>query len=172
MKRHHVVTAVGVLLFGLGLAAPMAAIGGPCIAAKGKIFNNALIDGTTLGTVHLTFGNEKLKCGLRGIKKDGTGQLNFDHTMVCDDDAGSDDPVHSQLLWDTTGYFTSDPESCNNPYAPDLVSFSFTEVSTPVIGTGRFANVTRGQITVDGTFFCTLAIDMEFSGQLCFDDDD
>ncbi|ADE13449.1 conserved hypothetical protein [Nitrosococcus halophilus Nc 4] len=173
MDRKYGLAPLGAVLLSLGLAAPGSATG-DCIPVpvKGKIFNNALGPGSTLGTVHIIFGTEKFKCGIRGDGKyrdpedpHYEGPLNFDHTIVCDDDTGDDFPVHSQLLWDTSGEATIELEDCPN----GLQSYSFWEKSWPVpgTGTGRFQGVTGGSITIEGTLFCNLAIDMEFSGELC-----
>ncbi|QBQ54983.1 hypothetical protein [Nitrosococcus wardiae] len=172
MNRKYGLASFGAVLLSIGLAGPATAAG-DCIPIKGKFFNNALGPGSTLGIAHIIFGKEKFKCGLRGDGKnqnpndpDDIGPLNFDHTIVCDDDVGYEFPVHSQLVWDTSGYPTSEPEDCGH----GLQSFSFLEVSQPVLGTGtgRFDGVTGGSITIEGTLFCSLAIDMEFSGELCF----
>jgi len=171
MSRNRTVGVLGLCLCSFGLVAPTLAIA-ECITVSGKIFNNAQADLTTLGTAHFVFGKQKFKCGIRGVPKlsddSGDGQLNYDHTIVCDDDAGTLDPIHSQLLWDTTGDPTADHGSCG---IPGLRSFSFLETSEPVLGTGtgKFAGVTSGYITVEGTLYCTLAIDMNFAGQLCFE---
>lgn len=169
MLKKYEMAAVGAILLGLGLTG-FASAEGNCVPIKGKIFNNAL-GGSTLGTAHVNFDNKKFKCGLQGVGKNfdendpnDIGPLNFDHTMVCDDDEGDTDPIHSQLLWDTSGYPTAVLQDCGH----GLTSFSFLEESRPVTGTGRFAGVTGGQITVEGTLFCSLAIDMTFSGELCF----
>lgn len=171
MYKKPKLSCVGAVLLGLGLAAPGWATG-QCISVEGKIFNNAMGPGSTLGVAHVNFGKEKFKCALRGVGKnagpDSIGPLNFDHTIVCDDNAGTFDlPVHSQLVLDTSGYPTSIPTDCP---IPGLQSFSFIEVSKPVpgSGTGRFQDVVDGKIAIKGTLYCSLAIDMKFSGQLCF----
>lgn len=171
MYKKRALSCVGAVLLGLGLAAPGWATG-QCISVEGKISNNAMGPGSTLGVAHVIFATEKFKCALQGVGKhadpDSIGPLNFDHTMVCEHNVGTFDlPVHSQLVWDTSGYPTSVPTDCA---IPGLQSFSFIEVSKPVpgSGTGRFQNVVDGQITIKGTLYCSLAIDMKFSGQLCF----
>lgn len=171
MYKKRAFSCVGAVLLGLGLADSGWAAS-RCIPVEGKIFNNAMGPGGTLGIAHVIFAREKFKCGLQGVGKhagpDSIGPLNFDHTMVCDDNAGTYDlPVHSQLVWDTSGYPTSVPVDCA---IPGLQSFSFIEVSKPVpgSGTGRFQDVVDGKIAIKGTLYCSLAIDMKFSGQLCF----
>jgi hypothetical protein len=170
------------MLFGLGMAGTASAT---CADIKGKIFNNTVGPGSTLGTVHAVYGGAKFKCGLRGDGKapdtEGDEVLNFTHTMVCDDDVSTNEdggPVHSQLVWDTTGYFLDqwgDPwplpyPPCALPDGPD--SSDFVEFSYPVQGSGRFAAVQSGSIEVNGTIYCgdpqlPWAIDMKFSGELC-----
>lgn len=170
MNKKHGLGTFGAILLSLGLTIPVSALA-DCVQIRGKIFNNAQGPGSTLGIAHIIFGNEKFKCGLRGNGKmpddPGDGELNFDHTIVCDDDVGLEDPVHSQLTFDTSGDITAVLDYCA---IPGLQSFSFLEVSEPVIGTGtgQFAGVTSGSLTIEGTLFCSLAIDMEFSGELCF----
>lgn len=173
MYKKHVIAPFGVVLLGFGLASPVSAFG-DCIPIRGEIFNNALGPGSTMGTAHVIFGEEKLKCGLRGDGKNqdpndpnDIGPMNFDHTIVCDDNVGDKFPIHSQLVLDTSGYPTAEPLDCG---FGNLQSFPFLEVSQPVLGTGtgQFYGVTGGSLTIQGTLFCSLAIDMEFSGQLCF----
>lgn len=173
MYKKFGVATLGVILLGFGLTGLGWAEEEVCIPIQGKIFNNAQRPGSTLGIVHITFAKEKFKCGLRGDGKlqnpedpKDIGPLNFDHTLVCDDNAGTSDPIHSQLIFDTSGYPTTSPVDCGN----GLQSFSFLEESEPVLGTGtgRFKGVTGGSLIIEGTLFCTLAIDMKFSGELCF----
>ena len=168
MKSYQRITIISALLCGLGLVTSVSA-DESCTNVSGKIFNNAIATGNTLGTVHFKFGSEKFKCGLLGVKKEGgdQGQILFDHTIVCDDDVGSSGaPVHSQLVLNTAGTKTGEYETCwfGTP------SFSFDETSTPIYGTGRFAGVdpNTSWINVQGNFYCTLAIDMDFEGKLCF----
>ena len=170
MNRKNIYLPCGAVLLSVFLVGSVSA-NEDCVPITGKIFNNALGPGSTLGTAHIKLDKEKFKCGIQGVGKNfnpddpnDIGPLNFDHTIVCDDDVGDADPVHSQLLWDTSGYPTAELEDCGY----GLTSFSFYEESRPVNGTGKFAGVTGGQITVEGTLFCSLAIDMEFSGELCF----
>lgn len=170
MSKNSTVGALGVCLCSFGLVAPALAVA-ECVPVAGKIFNNALGPGSTLGTVHFDFNKEKFKCGIKGDGKlpddEGDGPLNFNHMIVCDDDVGGADPIHSQLLWDTTGDYTAIIQDCG---FGDVKSFSFMETSEPVpgTGTGKFQGVTSGNITVEGTLYCTLAIDMKFNGELCF----
>jgi hypothetical protein len=163
----------GAILLSFGLTIPVLATGN-CFPIKGKIFNNALGPGSTLGVAHASFRGNKFKCGLRGDGKNqdpndpnDIGPLNFNHTLVCDDDAGGNLPVHSQLVFDTSGYPTAAPVDCG---FANLQSFPFIEESQPVpgTGTGQFYGISDGSITIQGTLFCSLAIDMNFSGELCF----
>jgi hypothetical protein len=158
-------------LLGLALAGPVSA-SGDCIAVRGNIVNNVVGAGSTLGTARVRLDKDRFQCALRGDAKlptDPNFPLRFEHTLVCDDNAGTPrNPVHSQLVLDTSGFPTTAPVQCSN----GIRSFSFVEFSSPIpgSGTGRFQSVSGGQIIVEGTLFCTLAVDMEFSGQLCFQD--
>jgi hypothetical protein len=133
------------------------------ISVQGKIFNNLLFTGQTLGIVNLVFANQaKAKCGIIGnsISPDprNPSPLNFEHTVVCDD--------HSELWLTTRGNFTG-ISACPN----GVSSFSFVEVSTPNISRphkGLFEDITGGQLTIIGTVNCELEIDMKFNGYTCF----
>ena len=176
---------LGLAMLGFGSAAVA-----NCFPVEGKIFNNGFIDAfgsiTTLGVVSMKFNNNvKLKCGLRGNSKapddpgdidPAVGGLNFDHVISCDDNVFVKDifgmdidiPGHSKLEFDTTGLEVMNPDFC----AGGVLS-TFEELSEPKVdtGTGLFDGVVvEGSIlTVKGTVFCNLAIDMKFEGQLCFE---
>ena len=114
-------------------------------------------------------GAEKYLCAIQGVAKpyepsEDIGPLNFDHTIVCDDDAGTGAPIHSQLLWDTSGFPTAEHEDCGNGFK----SFSFFEQSRPIIGSGRFAAVRDGRLVITGRLYCTGALKMKIAGVLCF----
>lgn len=139
---------------------------------SGKILNNAVQPGTTLGTVALALGAKtKLKCGILGSGGAGPdGSINFVHTFVCDDQVtvAPGLAVHSQLTLNTSG--TASAQACNTQYfPPGSTTGTFSETSTPIAGTGRgvFTGVERGEIHVDGTINCLFAIDMKFSGSVC-----
>ena len=139
-----------------------------CVPMAGSIINNAVASGT-LGVARFTLGTETFLCAIQGIAKpydpsEDIGPLNFDHTIVCDDDAGNRVPVHSQLLWDTSGFPTAQHEDCGNGFS----SFSFHEQSRPVTGSGRFARVRAGRIVVNGRIYCSGALKMKFAGVMCF----
>jgi len=154
---------------------------------RGKIFNNAQLTGNTLGTAHVLLGSRqnrmKMKCGLLGenLWPDPSQPLPdvcegepicFQHTFVCDDQTqvGPDpetDTTHSQLTVITRGDVV-DVSSCPD-YAPFQEIVSFSEISTPVSGSGRglFYGAGEGSLDIDGTFNCFGAIDMEFIGEVC-----
>jgi hypothetical protein len=136
------------------------------VSVKGKIFNNLLFTGQTLGIVQLVFANHaNAKCGIMGnpIPPDpnNPSPLNFEHTLVCDD--------HSELWLITRGNITG-ISACPNG-GSSFSSFSFVEVSTPNISLphkGLFEDITGGQLTIRGTVNCELEIDMKFDGYACF----
>ena len=145
---------------------------------RGTILNNAVMPGTTLGTVHLRLGDKrnglKMKCGLLGQDQSGIGDqgITFLHTFVCDDqitDTGSGETLHSQLTVFTTG--SGDFMACLPPFPAGAAYGSFHEVSTPVSGWGRglFSGILEdeGEIRINGTINCLFAIDMEFEGWVC-----
>jgi len=137
---------------------------------SGKIFNNAVQPGTTLGTAHVKLGKKKMKCGILGQGAAGdNGSINFVHTFVCDDKVEfplTGDTIHSQLTLNTTGF--ANVQSCEG-FPPGSTYGTFEETSVPVPGTGRgvFADVERGEIQIKGTINCLFAIDMKFSGAVC-----
>lgn len=178
--KQKLMIGVGTALFGLLPNLAPAAVSCPAgelqVPVSGKILNNAVQPGTTLGTVHLTLGADKktatsLKCGILGSGGVGPdGSINFVHTFVCDDQVSLAPglAVHSQLSLNTSG--TANAQACPAGYfPPGATSGGFTETSTPIPGTGRgiFTNVTAGEINVDGTINCAFAIDMKFSGAVC-----
>jgi hypothetical protein len=174
-----VVIAAG--LFMATAVQPLAAQGITCAEGEtltpvsGKIFNNAVQAGTTLGTVHFTLGpartGKKMKCGLLGLGGSGDASLNFVHTLVCDDQVvfPTGDIVHSQLTLTTTGTISAQP-CLSPPFPPGSITGAFTETSVPnpqIPGRGVFAGVERGVIQIQGTINCLFTIDMEFSGAVC-----
>lgn len=142
------------------------------VPVKGKIFNNALQPGTTLGTVHMTLGHrQKMKCGLLGQGGAGPdGSVNFIHTIVCDDEIPhpfTGEIMHSQLTLNTSGL--GNFQACPQDYPPGAASGSFQETSTPVAGMGRgiFTGVERGELQIEGEVNCLFTIDMKFKGGVC-----
>src|SRR5919106_4490167 len=131
------------------------------VSVKGKIFNNFLFTGQTLGIVQLVLSNHaNAKCGIMGnnISTDPNDPLNFEHAVVCDD--------HSELWLITRGKITG-ISGCPNGGS----SFSFVEISTPNISLphkGLFEDITGGQLTIIGTVNCDLEIDMKLNGYACF----
>ncbi|SFP44174.1 hypothetical protein SAMN05216419_100314 [Nitrosomonas cryotolerans] len=138
---------------------------------KGKIFNNILQTGATLGTAHLNLHKDKMKCGIFGQGAIvNNGSINFIHTFVCDDEVTSPltgDTVHSQLTLNTTGFINL--QSCPPDLPQTAISGTFEETSVPMPGTGRgiFTDVERGEIQIKGTINCLASIDMKFSGAIC-----
>lgn len=153
-----------------------------CEDVKGKILNSSHNPGlgnyggmggvTTVGVVAFGGGGTygKLKCALVGVQA-GEGEIppgspfppvpDFTHTISCNDSIdGESGIVHSQLTFDTSGYFTGF----------DYVStFDFTETSIPRdTGIGVFAGITSGSLTIEGTLnFITGSVDMKFDGEFC-----
>lgn len=143
---------------------------------RGKIFNNVVSPGTTLGTAQLEVGDRvKVKCGIMGNGGAGSeGSINFIHTLVCDDSllitnpaTGQREAVHSQITLNTTG--TSAFQACNpsNPLGGSYGTFRETSVPMPGTGRGMFQGVTVGRVIIDGTMNCQFAIDMKFQGEIC-----
>jgi hypothetical protein len=154
---------------------------GSPVPISGKIKNNfATADGTqTLGVVAMVYGPksnaQKLKCALHGVAVGGSADINFLHSISCDDTidtpilgAGPTVPVHSSIVLLTTGYVYP-------PQTPTQV-FTFQETSVPWAGApgrGLFAGVTEGQVDVTGAVYAAPdgaspgSIDMKFSGYLC-----
>jgi hypothetical protein len=151
--------------------------------ALGSIYDpidNKYIGGVgTVGVVALNGGNKfgKLKCALVGVEGDSgepplSPQLpvlpDFTHTISCDDsvDVFNDQIFlgieHSQLTFDTSGYFTGGDGFC---------TLFFTEHSVPRgdgSGKGIFAGTTGGSLTIEGTLnYCTNSVDMKFTGDIC-----
>ena len=162
-----------------------------CLSVKGKILNtlhepalgsiyleqlDSNVGGvSTVGVVALNGEGPigKLKCALVGTAVAEGESVpgsplpalpSFTHTISCDDNIADElGTVHSQLTFDTTGYFTGYDQAC---------TLSFTENSVPVngSGTGVFSGTTRGGLTIEGTSnVCTKSIDMTFIGQVCMD---
>lgn len=146
-----------------------------CLTAKGKITNNGQPDGSTLGSIALNLGQEKLKCGIVGVPQPPPypQNPNFKHTVVCDNKAASD-VAQAQVTFNTS--FLSAPTNvvpciAGSPGGP--VSFSFEEISTPDPATARgaFQGVTgEGSIIITGDFNCDGGIVMKFDGLMCFND--
>jgi hypothetical protein len=165
--------------FGIGIAMMMLthqALAQTCpqgstqIPIRGKATNNALFTSHTLGIAHLQFGNlaatlktlklpKVLGCAIMGttVSTDST-QFNFQHTLVCHD--------HSELWLNTSGNM-DDIQNCPGGQG---VSFSFVEISTPVLAfpnKGLFVGITGGEIKTEGTSNCMAEIDMDFKGYVC-----
>jgi len=157
-----------------------------CHHVKGKILNSSHIPAlgnyggmggvSTVGVVALNGGNTygKMKCALVGVQA-GEGETppgspfgplpDFTHTISCDDsvDVVGVGTVHSQLTFDTSGYFTGF-DGVSNLY--------FTETSIPRDGSGvgAFAGTSSGSLTIEGTLnFLTGSIDMKLDGDICND---
>ena len=146
-----------------------------CLTAKGRITNNAQLDGSTLGVVALNLDGNKLKCAIAGIRQPDGGP-NFKHTIVCDNKAPTD-AAQAQITFDT--YFLTNPEDpsyhtkfcgLDNPYG--LVSFSFEEISyaDPLTARGAFEGATGGALFIEGEYNCDGGIVMKFEGDICFPD--
>jgi len=136
----------------------------------GKIFNNGVQPGTTLGTVHMKVDRKKMKCGILGQGAAINGSINFIHTIVCDDHEIfplTGDTIHSQLTLNTTGSIND--ESCPDGFPEGSTFGTFTEISSPIPGTGRgiFTGLEPGEINIEGSINCLFAIDMSFSGDIC-----
>lgn len=164
-------TAIGVLMSAALLFTAGAVTAAPgCLPMRGSIVNNAVGSGT-LGVARFKLGDEAFLCAIQGIGKpfdpddDDIGPLNFDHTIVCEDDDGRSPPLNSQLLWDTSGFPTVQHEDCGGGFR----SFSFFERSRPVVGSGRFGDVIDGELVITGTIYCTGALKMQLLGVLCSD---
>jgi len=124
---------------------------------KGKIFNNLMADGRTLGVVALKLDDEKIECAIVGdpLPFDANFSLKFIHTVVCED--------HSQISLLTQGNVTGFLEVCS----PGVAAVSFREISIPDLtrpSKGLFAGVTGGSLTITGTVNCQLEVDMKFEG--------
>lgn len=138
---------------------------------KGKIFNNAIRPGTTLGMARIKIDGKKMRCGIMGQGAIGSdGSINFVHTLVCNDKVifpQTGDIIHSQITLNTTGF--ANFQACPNGFPPGSAVGTFEETSTPIPGTGRgvFTNVERGEIHIHGTINCLAAIDMKLSGSIC-----
>lgn len=151
---------------------------GQLIPVSGKIFNNALGPGETLGVVHMSVETEpkatKLKCGLHGtayfLPPDQNDPLSFlprfTHKIVCDDPISDlQTGIHSQLNLDTH-FEVFSPTECCDPSCTQQ-AFSFVEASYPQSGRGLFAAEGGGSIFVEGSLNCSGAIDMNYSGDAC-----
>ena len=150
------------------------------VAVKGNIFNNGQVDSplSTLGVVALRgdYPIGKMKCGIAGLPAaptDPAFPLAFTHVISCDDQLTLPIPgnpvVHSQLSFNTKGYFHQDFTFCNGQDASAGISSSFTEYSTPRAGEGRgvFTTATGGQLVINGSISCFGTIDMKFEGEVC-----
>lgn len=144
-----------------------------CVPVQGKITNNFIANGGTLGVVALKYGEKKdsvsLKCALVGQPQalpPGTDAA-FIHIISCDDKiATAAGPLHSSIYLYTTG--TVLPPS---PAVPGQVA-TFEENSIPLPGgpapTGLFAGANaQSALQVQGAIYATGAIDMKFVGQIC-----
>lgn len=151
------------------------------VEVNGKILNNGqAMDSafSTLGVVALKgdYPVGKMRCGIVGMPATPTNPnlpLAFTHSISCDDAIELPIPgnpvVHSQLAFNTQGYFHEDFAYCNGVDASAGISSSFTEFSELRAGEGRgvFATATGGLLTIQGTISCFGTIDMKFSGEVC-----
>jgi len=160
------------LLMGVGFivlnGAITNALASDCLPAKGKITNNIQPGQDTLGVVAFTLGNQKLKCALAGeFQSEVPGQVNYRHTIVCDDKA-SPDEAQAQLTFNT--YFVNKTETgaCEFPIFGEN-SFSFEEISfpDPITARGAFAGVDGGTLNIWGDYNCSGGIVMKFEGEIC-----
>ena len=151
-----------------------------CVPVQGKITNNAIAQGTTLGVVALVYGpknhNVKLKCALVGSDQGASfPQLHFIHSISCDDaesepayDASGNVPVHSRIVLNTNGQ-AGPPQSSTQ-------LFTFAETSVPIGGgLGLFEGASGGQLDVRGAVYKSPtdasqagSIDMTFQGNVCY----
>ena len=151
-----------------------------CVPVQGKIANNAIAEGTTLGVVALVYGPKthavKLKCALVGADQGATfPQLHFIHSISCDDaesepayDHSGNVPVHSRIVLETNGQ--AGPPQSNTQL------FTFSESSVPIGGgLGLFEGATGGQLDIHGAVYKSPAdasqlgsIDMTFQGNVCY----
>jgi len=179
VKNNYLSSAVILALTvfgGQANAAPACPSNTSPMTMQGKIFNNAISPGTTLGIVALNLGNgSSLKCGIMGsggIGADGT-TINFIHNLVCDDsvsvttDTGRTETVHSQITLNTSGMSVLQACVPGTPQAGAYGTFTETSVPVPMSGRGIFQGVTGGSIITNGTINCQFALDMKFQGQVC-----
>jgi hypothetical protein len=151
-----------------------------CVPVQGKIANNAIAEGTTLGVVALVYGPKnhavKLKCALVGSDQGAAfPQLHFIHSISCDDaeselayDASGNVPVHSRIVLNTNGQA--------GPAQSETQLFTFSESSVPIGGgLGLFEGATGGQLDIRGAVYKSPidasqigSIDMTFQGNVCY----
>jgi hypothetical protein len=151
-----------------------------CVPVQGKITNNAIAQGTTLGVVALVYGSKnhavKLKCALVGVDQGASfPQLHFIHSISCDDvesepayDESGNVPVHSRIVLNTDGQ--AGPPQSNTQL------FTFSESSVPIGGgLGLFEGATGGQLDIRGAVYKSPidasqigSIDMTFQGNVCY----
>ncbi|NMG74548.1 hypothetical protein GPA25_07215 [Aromatoleum diolicum] len=145
---------------------------GKLVPIAGKILNNSLGPGDTLGTLQGTLaGSKKLKCGIHGkafLNPDGSFG-GFTHSVVCDDTLQAEnavDSIHSQVI--SISRFDGLPNfgSCGIP-GMDLQYGSFREISDPQAGRGQFSPTGGGRLYIEGTINCAGAVDMSFTGHVC-----
>ena len=180
MKRPIVVVAS--LLFGGSVHSAVAL--DLCVPVQGKITNNFIAAGNTLGVVAMEYGAKnsaaKFKCALVGVPQPATPPaVHFIHSISCDDvisipagDGSGDVPVHSSIVMETNGTMLP-------PQTP-LELFRFQERSVPIVGSGargRFHGVIGGQLLVEGIVYKSPvdgvpgSIDMKFTGEACYPDE-
>jgi len=169
--RTPAMLAIGAMTLTIGTTGP--ALGqSACVPVKGKITNTFIANGGTLGVVALIYGKKKeakLKCGLVGQPQalPPGADIAFIHIISCDDTTDTPQgPLHSSIWMYTTGNVL--------PPTPGVAGqvATFEEMSIPLPGgpapTGIFAGATSdSRLFVDGAFYQTGAIDMEFEGQVC-----
>lgn len=166
--------AAWAMMLGLGAAQAQEL---PCeppaelMAVSGKILNNQLSPGETLGVGTAVLARSgTYNCSLQGrgfLNSDGSFG-GFVHTIVCGDRYKLQDgnTIHSQIV--TLSRFDGAPafQSCGIPGVdPDYGSFR--EVSYPQSGRGRFSPTGGGRLFIEGTVNCAGAVEMQYSGEVC-----
>jgi hypothetical protein len=153
-----------------------------CVPVQGKITNNFIAGGGTLGVVAMVYGPQsrsiKLKCAMVGVAQQVAtpSDVHFIHSISCDDaiplpayDGAGVVPVHSSIVLNSTGIML--------PPQNDLQLFTFRETSVPIVGVGArglFFGVTGGQLLVEGAVYKSPvegvpgSIEMKFAGEACY----
>lgn len=137
---------------------------------SGKIFNNQIAPGETLGVGSAVLARSAtLNCSLQGRAFFENGAFaGFRHTIVCGDryKLADGDTVHSQI--DALSFFEGMPafQSCGIP-GVDPEYGSFREISYPQSGRGRFSPTGGGRLFIEGTVNCAGAVEIKYSGEVC-----
>jgi hypothetical protein len=178
LKKLSVLVAIGLVFLGFisSAKAEVCPPGATQVTVRGKIINNAVGSGTTLGSVHMILGEKgnqtTMKCGITGLAQNvyPAPGPHFIHTIVCDDQTTDEwsyslpnETIHSQITL-ATSFESATFQTCP---AGHLLNY-FTEKSIPLAGSGRgvFYGVSGGEIWVTGEMQCSLAIDMDFQGYM------